>query len=413
MNNFDQILNNTLLFIAQKGWAKNEKAFFDSLSLFLANTLNITYVIIDKLLPTNNSVETLSYVANGKIKANVSYKLVNTPCENVMGKTLCCYRSRIQDLFPNDLMLVEMQAESYIGIPLWDTKGEAIGLIALLDTKPIEDPKQIESILQIVAVRVAHEIERYNFEKELLDKNKKLEESDRLKTAFLANMSHEIRTPMNAIMGFAELLKTETVKDRRTNFIDIIEKRCADLLRIINDLLDISRIESNQLVLTETEVNLNKMLIEISSDYLPILQTQKPNTISFHLNIDRSKDLIIYTDPDRLKQVIINLVSNAFKFTVEGNIELGYIIDDTSNSLKIYIKDTGIGIHPSNHKIIFERFRQADEQYIAQNFGGTGLGLSITKGIVELMNGSIGVDSEEGKGSTFYFYLPMKPANLN
>ena len=173
----EKLVNETLKFIAQKGWTNDKREFFDSLALFLADKLQVAYVLIDKLHPDGQTAETLSFVSGGTVQPNVTYPLTNTPCENVMGKNLCCYVENIQKLFPKDSMLMDMRAESYIGIPLWDIKGAPLGLIALLDTKPIENPEEIKTILQIVAVRVAHEIERNNYENELIDKTKKAEEN--------------------------------------------------------------------------------------------------------------------------------------------------------------------------------------------------------------------------------------------
>ncbi len=413
MEPFEHILKETLMFIAQKGWVRENRLFFDSLASFLSKKLEVTYVIVGQLLPDKKTVQTLSFVANGEVGSNVSYELRNTPCENVMGKNLCCFPSSIQQLFPHDLMLVDMHAESYIGIPLWDTKGNAIGLIALLDVNPIENSANIESILQIVAVRVAHEIERSNYERELIEKSKKLEEADRLKTAFLANVSHEIRTPMNAIMGFAELLKKNKSEEKQAFFIDIIQKRCTDLLGIINDILDISKLESNQLALFETAVNVGSLLDDIVLEYAPMLASQYKSNARFVSNTKTVRGTNIKVDVDRLKQVILNMLSNAFKFTEEGEVELGCILDGESGHIRFYVRDTGIGINPAKQDVIFERFRQADEQVITPKYGGTGLGLSISKGLVELMGGIIGVESEEGKGSTFYFKLPLVPTPIN
>ncbi|RXP52252.1 PAS domain S-box protein [Lutibacter sp. HS1-25] len=177
MNTKEKLVNETLKFIAQKGWTNDERDFFDSLALFLADRLQVAYVIINKLNPDGQTAEALSFISGGNVKPNISYLLTNTPCENVMGKNLCCYENNIQNLFPKDSMLVDMHAEGYIGIPLWDIKGAPLGLISILDTKPIKNPEEIKTILQIVAVRVAHEIERNNYEHELIDKNKKAEES--------------------------------------------------------------------------------------------------------------------------------------------------------------------------------------------------------------------------------------------
>jgi len=245
MNTKEKLVNETLHFIAQKGWTNDERDFFDSLSLFLADKLQVAYVMINKLNPDGQTAESLSFVSGGAVKTNISYPLTNTPCENVMGKNLCCYEKNIQNLFPKDSMLVDMLAESYIGIPLWDFKGAPLGLIALLDTKPIENPEEIKTILQIVAVRVAHEIERNNYEHELIDKTKKAEESEnKFKAAFYTSPDSvsistlngeyvEINEGFTRISGYTEtevLGKTASeiniwaVPEDRNTFVETLRK---------------------------------------------------------------------------------------------------------------------------------------------------------------------------------------------
>ena len=411
MNNTDSLVKDTLMFIAQKGWTLKESVFYDSLTLFLAEKLKVAYVLIDRLLLDDNTAETLSFVAFNEVKTNVFYPLKNTPCENVMGRNLCRYVNNIQNLFPLDSMLVDMNAESYIGIPLWNAKGEPIGLIALLDTKPIENPTEIETILQLVAVRVAHEIDRNNFENTLIEKNKKLEEADRLKSAFLANMSHEIRTPMNAILGFSSLLNDNITSEKRRRFVDLINKSSHDLLNIINDILDISRIESNQLNISESEFDLNALLNEIYQIFKAQNECDTPKPVELRLITDSDNVIKIKTDPARLKQVIANLLANAFKFTEHGHIDFGYAVDN--NTITFFVNDTGIGIHPSKHELIFDRFRQADDNYTTQVYGGTGLGLSIAKGIISLLGGSIWVESDKDKGAKFLFTVPFRPVSAS
>jgi len=236
------------------------------------------------------------------------------------------------------------------------------------------------------------------------------EEADNLKTAFLANMSHEIRTPMNAIMGFSELLDMEDMPfDKRQKFTKIIKDRSTDLMAIINDLLDISRIESHTLKIVETKGNISDKLVEIK-EYFETRNEEiylKPITYDLFNQLSYEQ-CFVETDFERIKQVLINLIDNAFKFTIAGTIHLGCeLIND--KTLQFSVSDTGIGIPKDKHQIIFERFRQIEESYLTRDFGGSGLGLSICKGILELMHGNMWVESELGKGSTFYFTVPYKP----
>jgi PAS domain S-box-containing protein len=240
--------------------------------------------------------------------------------------------------------------------------------------------------------------------KELVKAKDKAEESDRLKSAFLANMSHEIRTPMNAIVGFADLLKeTNLPNDKIEKYLQIINTNSHQLLAIINDIIDISKIEAGQVRVVNSSFSLNNLMNNVFSVYKSIAQLKGIEMV-LHNSLPEHECSII-ADETRLQQVLNNLLSNAIKFTVEGKIEFGYNIKE--NKVVFFVKDTGIGIEPENYNLVFERFRQV-EDHVARKFGGTGLGLSISKALVELMEGFIHVESEIDKGSTFIFDIPYR-----
>ena len=242
--------------------------------------------------------------------------------------------------------------------------------------------------------------------KELEEAKEKAEESDRLKSAFLANMSHEIRTPMNGIIGFSQvLMESDYSKKEQTKFLEIIHSRSKHLLQIINDIVDISKIEANQFTVNRESFCLNDMLQELYETY----QTDKKNYGKEHLQIELNKGLnrdesYLTSDPKRLRQILVNLLGNALKFTDEGEITFGYK-KQSGNTLLFYVQDTGIGISESNKKYIFERFRQIDDSS-TRNYDGTGLGLTISKNLVELLGGELKLESTPGQGSTFYFTIP-------
>lgn len=246
---------------------------------------------------------------------------------------------------------------------------------------------------------------------ELIKAKEKAEESDRLKTAFLQNMSHEIRTPMNAIMGFSSLLVNNfNNREKLENFSKIIELRCNDLLDIINDVLDISKIESGQSTLNIENCNIKELFDELAlffNDYKERINKQHIQVQFYPLH--QGAILCFNTDKLKLKQVLINLVSNALKFTETGSVTCGYKREN--NQLQFYVTDTGIGIPADKHDYIFERFSQLKHPSI-QNVGGTGLGLPIVKGLVKLMGGNIWLESESNKGSTFYFTIDYIKADL-
>jgi signal transduction histidine kinase len=247
-----------------------------------------------------------------------------------------------------------------------------------------------------------------NQKKELTIAKVKAEESDQLKSAFLANMSHEIRTPMNGILGFAELLKDDsTTPETRREYLDIITKSGRHLLSVINDIIDISKIEAGLMTIEKRRCDLNQVFSDI---YLFFKKHNEVNRkkIDIKLKLQLSNEAsICHSDPNRLAQILNNLLGNAVKFTLSGTIEIGYKLAD-ANSILIYVSDTGIGIPKDKLVRIFERFIQADNTN-ARKFEGTGLGLAISKALVELLGGSIWVESELNKGSVFYVRLPFVP----
>jgi PAS domain S-box-containing protein len=247
--------------------------------------------------------------------------------------------------------------------------------------------------------------ERLKYEEALRLAKKKAEESDRLKSAFLANMSHEIRTPLNGIIGFSTMLTNKYMPDeKKERYADYIISSSKQLLTLISDIIDISKIEAGQLSIFKTQIDIRKILKELDET----ISFERDRLEKYHVDIELkypvTEELIFVSDEIRLKQVMINLLSNALKFTNEGKIRYGCELVNRSE-IKFFVKDSGSGIPQNLQKTVFERFRQGEADRSAK-VAGTGLGLAISKGLIGLMDGQIGVKSQKGLGSEFYFTLP-------
>lgn len=273
------------------------------------------------------------------------------------------------------------------GTPILDNNGNLIGYIGADD----DITKRIET------------------EKKLINAKREAEESDRLKDEFIQNMSHEIRTPMNAILGFSEMLSIPDLTDKkRAHFVEIIQNCGKQLVLIIDDILEISRLETKQIKVIEEPVNLNDLFLNLFSIFNI---KSKEKKIQLYLKKGLSdRQSVILTDKKILNTAINNVLNNALKFTSKGFIELGYRLENSE--LEIYVKDTGIGIEPEKHDMIFVRFSQAEKE-LSKKSGGLGLGLSIAKENIKLLGGDIKLESKKEVGSTFFITIPYKPVYTN
>lgn len=248
-----------------------------------------------------------------------------------------------------------------------------------------------------------------NLEADLMAAITKAEESDHLKTAFLHNISHEIRTPMNAIVGFSGFLNDPDIEiEKKAHFANVIVQSSNQLMSIIDDIVLIATIEAGQEKINETEIVLNSVLQYEYEQFLS-RSSEKGIELKCKPGLDNNQSGLI-TDETKLLQVISNLLVNAFKFTSKGHIYFGYTAKN--NFLEFFVEDTGIGITKEMHAEIFQRFRQVDSS-MSRQYGGSGLGLSISKAYIDLMGGKMWVESEEGKGSCFYFTIPYHKTNTH
>jgi PAS domain S-box-containing protein len=266
------------------------------------------------------------------------------------------------------------------GSPIFNIQGEYIRMVGI--SSDITDRKGMFDQLKIA--------------------KEKAEESDRLKSSFLANMSHEIRTPMNSILGFSDLLMNQDLSDsKKDKYHEIVNSSGKRLMNLINDIIDVSKIDAKELKLNPSVFNLNKLIDQLQQQFK--ISPKNKNTGISTVKYLEDDNSFVNLDETRLLQVLSNLLENALKFTHNGTVEFGYTLD--ANQLHFYVKDSGVGINAKDHQYIFERFGQSDNEILKVK-EGSGLGLAITKGIVEIFGGNIWVESEPYKGATFHFTIP-------
>ena len=402
-------IENVQLFLLQNKRYDDYSKFFESITKYLSQTLGMEYVCIEKLEDDGYTTQTLA-VCDGKNNfSHVSLNLKETPFDFFIGKTSCYFQDSVSEIFPKNTLFKYLKAKSFIGVTIYSFINKPIGFIAVIGKKPIDNPALVETILKLVSMRVARELEIIHTHNILIKAKEKAEESDRLKSAFLANMSHEIRTPISGILGFAYFLKNQELSfETQKEYISIIEKSGLRMLNIINDIIVISKIDVGIYDIDITATNINEQIEFIYSFFKPEAELKG---LKFKLNNNITKEgIVLNTDKEKIYSILTNIIKNAIKFTNKGVIEFGYNIKD--DFLEFYIKDTGIGINIVQQKIIFERFRQGSESY-SREYEGSGLGLSISKAYVELLGGKIWVESERDIGSTFYFTLPYDKVSAN
>lgn len=338
----------------------------------------------------------------------ITYPLLDTPCwlPYNTGEPHCIPCS-VQSLFPLDLDLVKMNIESYLGVPILDEDGKVFGHLALLSSKPISEPTQMERMfLKIFAARSGAEFRRSDTEKQLRAEKLKAEEANRAKTMFLANMSHELRSPLNAVLGFAQLLKENEILDPESQLqAENIYRNGRHLLSLINDLLDMSRIELGQVEVFQEAV----VLADIHQDIRAMFSFNTSEEFQFEVEIASDLPAIIRTDHSKVRQILTNLISNALKYAGQGTVT--YRVEkkeepsEKKAQLIFSIIDQGQGISPKLQESIFDPFDRGSFSEFSE-FNGTGLGLSIARRFARAMGGEVGIESELGQGSTFTLTLP-------
>ena len=320
-----------------------------------------------------------SFVSSPDTPIDVMWELLEpSDCQRVMAALQDIFEGRsdfyhqIYRVKTGNVMYWE---ESYATVSTRDEEGLPTKVVGT--SMRIDDQKQMEA--------------------DLINARNKAEESDRLKTAFLANMGHEIRTPLNAIVGFADLLPLVEKEEDRNQLISEIQNNNRKLLRIIDGLVSMSKIEAEARNLVKSQMDLVEVLNEVVKTFLPTID-QKNVTLSTQFP---DSQLMLSSDVNKLREIVTNLLDNAVKFTQAGEITVGYEVLE-GERVRIWVKDTGVGVSEADQKRIFDRFVKLNE-YVP----GTGLGLAVAKSHVESLGGSIGVDSRIDEGSTFWIILPL------
>lgn len=408
--------------------------YFNNISLHLCNLISADYFLIGRYSFEKNEVESIVFSDREKLLNKVTFSLNNFPCKKLNKINTSIITSGAWKNFPADSIMSDKKTEGYIAIPLYNQAKAPNGVVIAMFNKPIKDADTIKSIINIFSGRMSSEIEHQNAKDELNQRNKDLEiiyteltqknkeldlsikhlhqaqkkslENDRLKTTFLSNLSHEIRTPMNVILGFSELLKTNSITiDERNEYIDIINLNGRRLLKVMDNLIDISKLQTRLIQEGPKAFNLNEKLESIFNHYTKeITLLQKPLSLSMEKGLDNNSDKLI-TDQEGLIKVLNHLLDNAIKFTTKGWIKFGYIIED--NNLLFFVKDTGIGVQAGKEKIIFDMFRQVTSSN-SREFEGNGLGLTISLRYINALGGKIWLDKNYKDGAQFYFTLPFK-----
>ncbi|MDP1991102.1 MAG: ATP-binding protein [Syntrophales bacterium] len=386
------------LFLIKCSSRPSGEDFFISLARYLGETLEMDYVCIDRLLNDNLSAQTVAIYFDGKYEDNVTYTLKDTPCGDVVGKAICCFPRDVRKLFPNDAVLQEMNAESYTGVILWSSQGQPIGLIAVIGRKPLVNPKFAESILCLVAIPAAGELERRDAEEELKRRADQLEEANKELESFSYSVSHDLRSPLRAIDGYSRMILKKQAdqfdEDTRSKF-NLIRESARMMGQLIEDLLAFSRLGRAPLSTKKLDMT------DLVSDVWNELQVTNPDRRIHFKAVNVPAGTV-----DRLliKQVFVNILSNAIKFTrvrATALIEVGGY--EKENERVYYVRDNGVGFDMQYHdKLfgVFQRLHSGDE------YEGTGIGLALVQRIIHRHGGRVWAEGEVDKGATFYFTLP-------
>ncbi|MGC1307993.1 MAG: ATP-binding protein [Phormidesmis sp.] len=404
--------NSALTLVSRGVAAEVGDTFFASLVQHFTQALGVDYAYISLLKgDESDQLETIAVCHQGKIVDNFEYERENTPCAEILQtRSLRWFDHALAERFPKVPMIASLHIESYAATPIYNSYGAPLGVLAIMDTKPLTAPDLVEPLLTIFGIRIAAELERQHNETKqqaLLERTesalRQAEDSNRLKDEFLAVVSHELRSPLNPIVGWSQLLQRGvSIPKKEKKAIAIIERNAKLQLQLVENLLDISRIQRGQMSLQAVPVLLAPVIAAALRNF-ELAAEAKPIRLEFVLADDA---IAVMGDADRLQQVMWNLLSNAIKFTPK-NGRVTVTLSATATHAQIQVSDTGKGICPSFLPHLFDHFRQQDYS-TTRKFGGLGIGTAIVRHLVEMHGGTISAHSPgEDQGTTFTLNLPL------
>ncbi|HVZ35141.1 MAG TPA: ATP-binding protein [Polyangiaceae bacterium] len=392
---------------------KTGEAFFRQIVCDLSRALNAHGAFTSRLLP-NRRARMLAFWSGGQYETCLEYALDGTPCEFVYRGEITAHARNIGEVFPVDRAWFEqLGVQSYLGVPVKDESGAVYGHLAVMDTRERDWADADIDVLRIFSLRSAAEIERVRYEHELAAAKAAAESANRAKSTFISQMSHELRTPLNGILGFAQLLKRGQCDspEKLREGLDVIERSGEHLLQLVNDLLDLAKIEAGKLELSPSRVDLGELVQHVVS--LARVRAAKAG-VTLTAVLDTSDFVPVMADERVIRQVLLNLLGNAVKFTeAGGRVTLrasGQRTRDGYQAVTFVVEDTGIGIEESELERIFEPFHRVNRT--DRMVEGTGLGLTITQRLVAALNGRLEVTSRKGFGTTFTVSCELEVARV-
>jgi len=384
--------------------------YFNLITKKMCEVLEVDFCFVGRLeTDTITGEQKINIFEFSQIFSNLYYPIEGTPSQILLqGVQYNCDKD-VQTQFPKDILLHQLEAVSYWAVPLVNSDCKIIGIFGIVVRKPMILHDFRRQMLSIFSMRTATEMERIEYDKQLIASKQRAEDESRLKTIFLSNLSHEIRTPMNAIVGFIDLaMKHGVDPEKKIYFMNVIKYKSFELLDMITKVLDASIVQNANIKLHLAKISFAEIVNEINQRYSKQKIQMENYTSTLNISIsDEILNTVFITDHHAIVQILTQLIDNAFKFTVGGDIDLGFRFVHNRTELEIYVKDTGIGIDDTKRSIIFDIFRQVDEG-LNRTYSGLGVGLAVAKGYAEALGGNLTYESRGGYGTTFYCMLPLK-----